>query len=122
MMDRLHSDDLRAIVAALEDSHRSTYATVEISIASADELLAKLGEVSIEKLKAALGEAALFNAKLLTDIDQLQQDRDKFKDGCRKLEMAEAEAMALVLQHEGHIAKLEAELQRVKFDLHQKLG
>ena len=43
-----------------------------------------------------------------------EAERDEARAGVRQMVMAEAEAMALVLSHEGHIAKLESEVAQLK--------
>ena len=50
-------------------------------------------------------------------IAELTEERDAERDRVRRLAMGEAEAMALAMSHEGHIAKLEAEVARLKAEL-----
>ena len=46
--------------------------------------------------------------------ETLQAERDAERDRVRRLAMGEAEAMALAMSHEGHIAKLESEVAQLK--------
>lgn len=51
--------------------------------------------------------------RLLTD-ERIESSIDKLETRVRELEFAEAEAMALVVSHEGHIEKLEAYIRNLE--------
>ena len=57
-----------------------------------------------------------------TDYAALEQRIKELEVCCQKLEWAEAEAMALVVSHEGHITKLEAENKRLSKMVEYGLG
>lgn len=82
---------------------------------------------SKEAIEAALGQVTVYGSREKEDmLDALNAfiaiDVAPLEQRIRDLEMAHADAMALVLSHEGHIEMLEKENQQLKAQLERKGG
>jgi len=59
------------------------------------------------------GKARKLILELALELGGLQHRILALEADCRTLEMGQADALALVLSHEGHIAKLESEIDQL---------